>query len=84
MRTAIALMILALAATAAEAQGRGGRGGRQGQDSGPKVGSDAPNFTATVLAKAKSRKKKEPEKVELKKVIEEQMRPVVLIFGSFT
>jgi hypothetical protein len=41
-----------------------------------KVGDDAPNFKAKVIG--------EKTEVELKKVIEKEKKPVVLIFGSYT
>ncbi len=66
---AAATFTMFLSATA-YAQG----GGRFG--SGPKVGDEAPNFTAKVLG--------EKTEVELKKILEKEQRPVVLIFGSYT
>jgi hypothetical protein len=49
---------------------------RQGDDRGPKVGDEAPNFKAKVIGK--------DEHVELKKLVEKEKKPVVLIFGSYT
>ena len=46
------------------------------QGAGPDVGSEAPNF----IASAQGGK----EKVELKKVVEKEKKPVVLVFGSKT
>ncbi len=43
---------------------------------GPEVGTEAPNFTAKVLASDR--------KVELKAVLAGERKPVVLIFGSTT
>jgi hypothetical protein len=98
MRTLMVLAILALVASAAYAQGRPQRG-RQRQDNSPKVGDDAPNFKATYLLTRKEKEKRErekkrrkkgkkeeekPEGIELKKVVEETGKPVVLIFGSYT
>lgn len=70
MKTSATLFVL-LCSSAAFAQG----GGRFGSG-GPKVGDEAPNFTAKVLG--------EKTEVELKKVLEKEQKPIVLIFGSYT
>lgn len=46
------------------------------REGGPEAGQEAPNFTAKVLGSKES--------VELKKVLEAEKKPVVLIFGSYT
>ena len=72
MKTTIATFIaLLVLATTVQAQGR-----NRGEDKSPKVGDDAPNFTAKVVGKK--------DTVELKKLIKKEKKPVVLIFGSST
>jgi len=64
--------VLFSAALPAMAQ-KGDYGGQEGK---LKVGDVAPGFTATLL--------ETKERVEWKKVLEKERKPVVFIFGSYT
>jgi hypothetical protein len=73
MKTLVVSLLLGGVATLAFGQDRKDP---RGPDRSPAVGDTAPNFSAKVLGKK--------ETIELRKLVEEEKKPVVLIFGSYT